>query len=257
MDGSPAGASLDRALDLVRFLRAECPWDARQTPQTLIPYLIEEAFEVVSAIRDEDGPGLEDELGDLLLNLAFQIVIAEESDRFDAESVTRGLERKMRARHPHLYGDGEAVSWEELKKRETEEAAGSQLDGVSKGLEPLLRALKLQQAAGQVGFDWKEPSGALSKLSEEVDELMAAANTPNRDADAIREEIGDVLFSVVNVARLLGTSPTEALQASNRKFERRFSRVEREVIASGRRWSAFTLEELDRFWEAAKADERP
>ena len=256
MDRTPPDAHLDRALDLVRFLRASCPWDAKQTPESLVPFLIEETFEVVAAIRSGDRLGLEDELGDLLLNLAFQVVIAEERAEFDAEAVVGGLERKMRRRHPHLYGDGDAVSWAELKRREGPGPTGSRLNGVSAGLEPLLRALKLQEGAAEVGFDWKEPGGALSKLSEEVVELRAAATDAEPDRGSIREELGDVLFSVVNVARLLGVSPAEALSESNRKFERRFAGVEERVRASGRDWSRYTLDELDVFWEAAKGDER-
>jgi len=250
------GPRLDRALDLVRFLRAECPWDAKQTPESLVPFLIEETFEVAAAIRGGDRAGLGDELGDLLLNLAFQIVIGEERRDFDAETVVLGLERKMRRRHPHLYGDGEAVSWEESKRREGGDRTASRLEAVSAGLEPLLRALKLQEGAGEVGFDWKEPTGALTKLFEEVEELKAAAIDPTQDQESVREELGDVLFSVVNVARLLGISPGEALTESNRKFERRFAVVEARVAASGRDWSTFSLEELDRFWDAAKRDER-
>lgn len=165
------------------------------------------------------------------------------------------MEEKMRRRHPHLYGDGEAASWETLKRLEGRPGKTPLLSGVSSGLEPLTRALQLQRVAGTVGFDWKAPEGALRKLTEEIEELRSVAQSTDGPSEAIRDELGDVLFSAVNVARLLGISPAEALEASNRKFERRFADVERDVERSGRAWSTFTLEELDHFWDQAKKRE--
>ncbi len=244
--------TLDRALDLVRFLRAGCSWDAEQTPKSLVRYLIEETFEVVAAIHSGDRHALRDELGDLLLNLAFQIVIAEEDEAFTAEEVTAGLEDKMRRRHPHLYGDGAAVGWEESKRREGRAPNESMLTDVPRGVPPTLRAQRLQERASEVGFDWPDSRGALAKLSEEIEELRAVASSADAPEGRVREELGDVLFSAVNVARMLGVSPADALEGTNRKFEQRFAEVERAVRTSGREWSTFTLAELDAFWDAAK-----
>src|SRR5687768_14722821 len=167
------GPTLDRALDLVRFLRQNCPWDAAQTPESLIPYLLEEAHEVADAIlritAQASSDPLASELGDLLLNVAFQIVLAEEKKSFDAEVVVRELESKMRRRHPHLYGDGERVDWETLKAKER--AAGtatSVLHGVAKGLDPLSKAHRIQERVATVGFDWENARGAFDKVAEEL-----------------------------------------------------------------------------------------
>lgn len=248
----PGPPHLDRALDLVRFLRAHCPWDAEQTPRSLIRHLLEEAHEVADAIREDDPLRLRDELGDLLLNLAFQVVLAEETGAFDADAVARALEEKMRRRHPHLYGDGERRDWEHLKAEERTEPGGI-LDSLPSGLDPLQQAYRLQEKAAAVGFDWPDASGALDKLREEHGELEDAIAA--RDPARIREELGDLLFSVVNVARLLGEHPAEALDGTNRKFRRRFRGIEARMAARGLAWEGATLEMLDALWDEAKADE--
>lgn len=291
-------AQLGRVLAQVRHLRDHCPWDARQTARSLRPYLLEEAHEVAEAIEDGDPDRLAGELGDLLLNVAFQVVVAEEEGTFDARAVVERLEAKMRARHPHVYGDAsEAPDWEELKAREREEAAARGADegdtgedpsdpfeGVPDRLEPLSRALRVQQRAAGVGFDWPDVRGALAKLREEIGEvrelldasdegalddgssghgpLDAAAS--RRDANPaaaggtlpdarLEEEVGDLLFSAVNVARLADAHPGHALDAATRKFERRFERVLRDARRSGTPPSEATLEELEALWRAAKA----
>lgn len=252
-DPPRAGGALDRALALVEFLRARCPWDARQTPESLQRYLLEEAGEVVDAIASDDADALRDELGDLLLNLAFQVVIAEERGRFGREEVVAGLEEKMRRRHPHLYGLGDAEPWERLKERERDGAPGGILDGVARGADPLLRALKVQERVAGVGFDWPDPRGALDKVREEAAEVGACLDG---DPAALEEEVGDLLFSAVNLARLAGVSPVTALARANAKFVRRFRALERLAERRGVVLGEADLAALDALWDDVKAAER-
>ena len=249
----PAG-TLDRALALVRFLRANCPWDAAQTPRSLTQYLLEEAYETVDAIVREDDAELQDELGDLLLNLAFQVVLAEERSAFGAPEVAATLERKMRRRHPHLWGLGPAESWGAIKERERGGQTSGLLDSVSAGLEPLLRAQRMQERAAEVGFDWPDASGALAKVSEEADELGAelVSGNPERLAD----EVGDLLFSVVNLARLVGTNANSVLTAANAKFARRFAALEALATERDLVIGDLSLETLDELWNEVKRQER-
>jgi ATP diphosphatase len=240
---------LDRALELVRFLRAHCPWDREQTPRSLIPHLLEEANEVAEAIRDGSPPELRTELGDLLLNVAFQVVLAEEAGHFDAGGVYRVLEDKMVRRHPHLFGTGERREWEELKAAERGEAEGA-LTGLAKGLDPLVKAHRMQERAAGVGFDWEDHRGALEKVGEELSELHAALR--GRDREAVTEELGDLLFAVVNVARLTGVHAATALDLANRKFRRRFEHLEALARERGLAMSEAGLERLDALWEEVK-----
>ncbi len=252
---NPPAPVFDRALDLVRFLRARCEWDARQTPDSLVPYLLEEAHEAAEAVTRGDDDELAGELGDLLLNVAFQAILAEERGSFDAESVVGRLEAKMRRRHPHLYGDGPAEDWELLKAREREakgDVAGgpaSLLDGVAGRLEPLSRAQRLQDRVSAVGFDWASADGALAKVREEVEEVAGA--TP----DDVEAEIGDLLFAVVNTARLLGVHGMRALHVANAKFERRFRELERIARERGLDLAAMSLGEMDLLWDEVKRTE--
>lgn len=245
---------LDRALDLVRFLRANCEWDAAQTPHTLLPYLLEEAHEVADAIAAGDDASLPGELGDLLLNVAFQVVIAEERRAFDAAHVVRALESKMRRRHPHLYGDGPRQDWETLKAQERGAAAGgtppSLLHGIGSGLEPLSKAQRIQERVATVGFDWPSAQGAFDKVAEEVEEVrqaLAAEPSP-----ALEEELGDLLFAVVNLVRLSGGHAMRALQQANAKFTRRFEALEHLARDRGVVLGSATLEELDVLWDEVK-----
>jgi nucleoside triphosphate diphosphatase len=256
-------ASLDRALALVRFLRRGCPWDAAQTPRSLIPYLLEEAHEVADAIAEQRRAELPGELGDLLLNLAFQIVIAEEQGEFGAAEVVAELEDKMRRRHPHLYGAGEAEDWETLKARE--HGRDSLLSGLAKGLDPLTRAHRIQERVASVGFDWASAHGAFEKVAEELEEVRealtlvagpTAAERPAAPAPdalaALEEELGDLLFAVVNLTRLAGTHALHALGRANTKFAARFAALERLAVQRGVRLGEASLEELDRLWEEVK-----
>jgi MazG family protein len=247
---------LDRALALVEFLRSRCPWDAAQTPRSLRRYLLEEAHEVVDAIDVGDVAALRDELGDLLLNVAFQVVIGEESGAFTREEVVRGLEEKMERRHPHLHG-GEAEPWEVLKARERGARTGSTggvLDGLAPSSDPLRHAQRLQARAAAVGFDWPEAAGAWEKVVEEVGEVEVELRAG--EVDALEEEIGDVLFSVVNAARLAGVDAPTALRRASTKFERRFRTLERLARERGVALGQADLRALDRLWDEAKREER-
>lgn len=250
-----APGSLDRALQLVRFLRANCPWDARQTPRSLVPHLIEETHEVVDAVHADDPAALESELGDLLLNLAFQVVLGEESGDFDADSVTRALEAKMARRHPHLYGLGEETAWEVSKARERASTGagggGGVLDGLATGLDPLTRAHRIQERVAGVGFDWEDHRGAAAKVTEELAEVEEALDGDS--VDAVEEELGDLLFAAVNLVRLAGAHPVTALERANRKFQRRFAALETLARERGVTLGEASLAELDELWDAVKA----
>jgi MazG family protein len=246
-------AALARALALVRDLRARCPWDHAQTRATLRPYLVEEALELDQALRHDDPAELRDELGDLLLHLAFQIVIGEERHELDAEGVTRALEEKMWRRHPHLFADSptpDHAGWERMKRRER--GAGSRtLGGLPGTLPPLLMAYRLQERAAGVGFDWPDARGPLEKVKEETVELERA--TGNGQRETIGDEMGDLLFAVVNLARKLEIDPRAALERANDKFTRRFAAVERLAAERGVEVGRASLEELDRLWDEVKA----
>jgi MazG family protein len=247
----PADAALGRALALVRDLRARCSWDAAQTPDTLRPYLVEEALELDQAIRSGDPREVTDELGDLLLQLAFHIVIGEERGARDAEAVTRTLEEKMWRRHPHLFeGGAKPESWE-LGKREGGKGKRGTLDGLPRTLPALLMAYRLQERAAGVGFDWPDATGPLDKVKEETGEVERI--TENGQRTAIAEELGDLLFAVVNLARKLGVEPGQALEKANDKFTRRFGAVERLAEERGIALGRAKLEELDRLWDEVKA----
>lgn len=247
-------ASLARALSLVRDLRARCPWDRAQTRATLRPYLVEEALELDQALGDGSPAEVCDELGDLLLHLAFQIVIGEERHEFDAEAVTGALERKMWRRHPQLFAGAnqpDHAGWERVKLAERGEAGGV-LGGLPRSLPPLLMAFRLQERAAGVGFDWPSAQGPLAKVKEETAELEAelGAATPQ----ALADELGDLLFAVVNLARKLAIDPRAALERANRKFARRFTELARLAAERGVELGRASLAELDQLWEDVKAE---
>ncbi len=251
-------AALARALTLVRDLRARCPWDRIQTRATLRPYLVEEALELDQALRDGEPAALQDELGDLLLHLAFQIVIGEERREFDAESVTHALEQKMWRRHPHLFAGAEHpdhAGWERVKRRERGAAAdagrGGVLGGLPRTLPPLLKAYRLQERAAGVGFDWPDVAGPVAKVREELAELEREVGAA--DPVALADELGDLLFAVVNLARKLAIDPRAALERANEKFTRRFAALERVAAERGVELGRAGVAELDRLWESVKA----
>lgn len=253
---------IQELIDLMARLRDPdrgCPWDLEQNHASIAPYTLEEAYEVVDAIERADLAGLEDELGDLLLQVVFHAQLARERGAFDLEAVIRGICDKLVRRHPHVFGDVRIAGateqsrlWEDQKLREKEaRGAGSVLDDVPLALPALPRAEKLGKRAAQLGFDWPSAGGARDKIGEEIAELDAAA--ASGEPAAIEAELGDLLFAVANFARHLRVDAEAALRGANRRFERRFRHVEARRAAQGAR---ATLEELERFWLEAKAAER-
>src|SRR5216117_2637282 len=246
-------SALGRALALVRDLRSRCPWDRAQSPQTLRPYLVEEALELDHAIQTDDPAAMRDELGDLLLHLAFQIVIAEERSQFNAEVVTRTLEEKMWRRHPNLFGEGggsrdDHAGWELVKRREPR-AGGkrSTLAGLPPTLPPLLMAYRLQERAAGIGFDLPDVKGPLAKVKEETAELEKEQRGGRREQ--IEEEVGDLLFAAVNLSRKHGIEAGQALERANLKFQQR---VEKLAEERGLEMGSATLEQLDKLWDEVK-----
>lgn len=255
--GAPAPRTLDDALALMKDLRARCEWDAAQSHQSLRPYLIEEAHEVDDAIAGGDDAVLRDELGDLLLQVLFHSVVAEERGAFCMQDVAGALIAKMHARHPHLYGDGIRRSWESMKAQKSKRSTLE--DGLPAGLPSLHRAHRLQDRAAGVGFDWDNALGPLAKVREEVEEVASLIDSSTGavlDADALEAELGDLLFAVVNLCRKTGVHGALALDRTNAKFVRRYATMERLANADGKTLSELSLEEQDRYWDAVKAEER-
>jgi MazG family protein len=248
-----------------------CPWDREQTHSTLRTYLIEEAYEVLDAIEKGNSQDLAEELGDLLLQVLFHADLARETGAFDISHVITGIHDKMVRRHPHVFGDvkaensGEVLkNWAQLKAKEKlaaspkdlspPKSAPSALDGVPRTIPALLEAYQLTRRAAQIGFDWERIEGIFEKLEEEGAELRAALAASNRRN--AEEEVGDILFSVVNLARFLGLDPEVTLKHSNLKFKERFQEMESKALGSGQPLSQLSKEELEKFWEAAKTNIR-
>ena len=266
-DAADASRPIDRLLAIMARLRDPergCVWDVAQTFATIAPYTIEEAYEVADAVERGDLADLRDELGDLLLQVVFHARIAEEAQAFDFDDVARAIVDKMVRRHPHVFADAafpdraaQTDAWEAIKAGERAARGGSQarvLADVPSGLPGLLRAVKLTRRAARVGFDWPDLSSVLAKLREELLELEAEIAIG--DLPKAREELGDLLFVCANLARKLDVDPEDALRAANAKFVRRFSHIEDELAADGRRPDQSTLAEMDALWDAAKAIER-
>ena len=268
---SKAAAAIERLLAIMAKLRdpnGGCPWDLEQSFATIAPHTIEEAYEVADAIERGDMAHLQDELGDLLFQVVFYAQMSREEGGFDFAGVADAISDKMIRRHPHVFGEAEVdsaaaqtVAWEAQKEAERRAAAAaadsrpSALDGVIGGLPAVLRAVKLQKRAARVGFDWPEAAQVLDKIVEEIDEIrheMANGSAPER----LRDEIGDLLFAVVNLARHLDVDPEGALRGTNLKFERRFRRIEALLAESGREAKDASLDELEALWVQAKAEER-
>ena len=238
---------------MVRDLRRRCPWDRAQTRETLRPYLIEEVLELDHALGEADPAPIREELSDLLLHLAFQLVISEERKEFTAEQVADTLDGKMRRRHPHLFGLGDAEPWERIKRQERR---GRTLAGLVPTLPPLLLAFRMQERAASVGFDWPDPRGPVSKVREELAEVEAELTGPGGPAgERLTDEIGDLLFAVVNLARKAGVQPGTALDRANRKFRDRFEEVETLAAARGIDVGLAGLEVLDGLWNEVKGRE--
>jgi MazG family protein len=264
MTQSP-GALFERLLDIMARLRGPdgCPWDRAQTRTSLKPCLVEETYEVLEAIEGSDLQAIEEELGDLLFQVVFHAQVAREQGEFTMEDLLLRLCDKMVSRHPHVFANasvstaGEALAqWEAIKQRQAEDAGRrrSVIDGVPRALPSLLRAQRMQAKAARVHFDWPDAAAAWAKVNEEVDEASRALR--GGDQRLLQEELGDVLFSVVNVARLSGIDAEEALAGAIEKFRRRFTDMEADLIAQGTSVGRVGQEEMERSWEAAKARER-
>jgi nucleoside triphosphate diphosphatase len=250
-----------KLLEVMQCLRDKesgCPWDLEQDFRSIAPYTIEEAYEVADAIRRDDMTGLREELGDLLLQVVFHARMAAEAGLFDFNDVAGTITAKMQRRHPHVFGSSEQVaagmrdgSWEAIKAGEREARDDpSALAGVALALPALKRAEKLGKRAATVGFDWDSRSGVREKIQEELEELSAAA--ASRDTVHIREEVGELMFTIVNLARHLQVDPEEALVGANDKFERRFRDMEQSVVDGGQRLKDLSAADLERAWRSAK-----
>jgi nucleoside triphosphate diphosphatase len=252
----------------LRTPRTGCPWDLDQDFATIAPYTIEEAYEVADAIARHDLDDLRDELGDLLLQVVFHARMAQEQGAFDFGDVVEAITAKMVRRHPHVFGDARDLDpqsvkelWHQIKAEEQAERRARRkiepqgtLAGILTALPALTRALKLQQKASKVGFDWNDPKAVLAKIREEADEIEAALDAGDKRHAAA--EIGDLLFAAVNLARHLDTDPEGVLRGTNQKFERRFASIERALAERGKTPTQATLAEMDALWDAAKAAEK-
>jgi nucleoside triphosphate diphosphatase len=264
---------ITRLIEIMAALRTPktgCPWDLEQNFATIAPYTLEEAYEVADAIARDDLPDLQDELGDLLLQVVFHARMAQEQGAFEFGDVVEAITAKLIRRHPHVFGEDRAANpeavkglWEQIKALEKEQkrakAAGSApaeegaLAGVPIALPALTRALKLQGKAGKVGFDWNDVRAVLRKIREEADEIEAALDTDQSEAAAA--EVGDLLFAAVNLARHLHADPETLLRQTNQKFERRFAAIERALAARGKAPKDSSLAEMDALWDEAKAQD--
>jgi nucleoside triphosphate diphosphatase len=257
-------------LEIMAALRTPgsgCPWDLEQDFASIAPYTIEEAYEVADAIARGDLSDLREELGDLLLQVVFHARMAQEQGAFDFADVVAGLNEKLVRRHPHVFGDAKGLSahqveglWERIKTQEREQKSNEQqtgegaLAGVPVALPALTRALKLQVKAGKVGFDWNDASAVLEKIREEIAEIEA--ELARDDIAAAKDEIGDLLFAVVNLARHIRVDPEGALRGTNQKFQRRFAAMEESLAQAGKRTDQATLAEMEDLWQAVKKRER-
>ena len=248
-------------LELVEKLRGPdgCPWDQEQTHESLLPYFLEETYEVLESVDEKNWVTFQEELGDVLLHIALQCQIADEDGKFSIEDSIETLNKKLIHRHPHVFSDKKIngvnevkKNWEEIKH--SEKKRESRLDGVPLALPALTRAQRLQQKASYAGFDWDNIDGAWAKMDEEIEELKNAIS--NKDANNIQEEIGDVLFSVVNLSRFLKCPAEDMLRKTNMKFSDRFKKIEKELEAKGKTLEGSTLAEMEEIWERVKVESR-
>lgn len=270
MECSEPGLQVERLRAIMHRLRAPggCPWDVEQTHESLISCLIEEAYEVVDAIKREDHPHLEEELGDLLLQVVFHSEIAAEAGRYDMNDVARGISEKLIRRHPHVFGDntngvegadGVLSQWDEIKRQEKGSEEIPYLHGVGDGLPAMLKAAKLQKKASKVGFDWSDAKSILAKVKEELEEVEEAFEHYEEGGevpDELEAEIGDLLFVTVNVARKLGVNPEVAVNRTNFKFTDRFNKLESRLKAKGISLKDATMEEMDLEWDKARQEDQ-
>ena len=248
----------------LRDPKSGCPWDQEQTFETIAPYTIEEAYEVADAIKKKDQDALKDELGDLLFQVVFYAQMSKENGGYDFDDIAETISQKMVRRHPHVFAEKEnrstesqTIAWEDQKAEERLKQSNTTigaLDGVALALPALIRAQKLQKRAARVGFDWTEIEPVIDKIREEIDEVTEALNN-TKDQDLIAEEIGDLLFACVNLARHVHVDAEQALMAGNDKFQRRFENIEKELQALGKQIEECSLEELEEHWNAVKSRE--
>ena len=260
--------ALTRLYEIVKILRSECPWDRVQTHESLRPGMLEEAYETVDAINNQDMVNLREELGDVLLQVVFHSILGEEESRFDLKDIINEECEKMIRRHPHVFLQENANNtaksidkvlekWENIKGQERgSEKTSARLTKVPRALPALTRAFKVQKKAAEVGFDWDDISGAFDKVREETRELTECCQEQPADKEALQEELGDLLFSAVNVSRFLGIDPEASLDYTIDKFIRRFTHVENSALACGRALEDMSLSEMDELWDEAKKLER-
>jgi MazG family protein len=258
------GRQIERLRAIMHRLRAPggCPWDAEQTHESLVSNLIEETYETVAAIRANDPENLQEELGDVLLQVVFHAELAQENDSFDLDDIAHGISEKLVRRHPHVYGDssvgstdGVLAQWEDIKRTEKGHEEKPYLHGVGKGLPALLRAAKLQKKASKVGFDWPDTTGIAEKIDEELAEVREelVKHQPGQPASRdLQAEIGDLLFIVTNLARKLEVDPEIALEGTNEKFLHRFDQIEKGLKKDSITLQDATLQQMDAYWNAAK-----
>lgn len=250
--------AFDRLLTIMDELRAQCPWDKKQTIDSLRYLTIEETFELSDAIVDQDMEEIRKELGDILLHIVFYAKIASETSVFDITDVINSLCEKLIRRHPHIYGDVNAEDEEQVKKNweqiKQQENGGTKkvLSGVPKSMPALVKAIRIQEKARAVGFDWDHKDQVWQKVQEEIGELKEEVNAPTPNQDKMEGEFGDVLFSLINYARFVNINPEDALEKTNRKFIKRFNYLEEQSKKDGKELSHMTLEEMDRYWNEAK-----
>jgi MazG family protein len=259
-----SGEGFQRLVEIMRTLRSEhgCAWDRQQTLKTLRPFVLQETYELLDALDRGDYDSLEHELGDFLFEAVFLAQICAEEGRFTIADSIQSIADKLIRRHPHIFGDKDDLTpqqvkqqWEEIKAKERKDAGEQHktlLSGVPRSMPSLLRAYELSTRAAQVGFDWKTQGDVIDKVEEEIRELREAVTNSGGTSAHAEEEFGDLLFSLVNVARKLGIEPEAALRVANDKFQRRFDDVERQVVASGQRFRDHTLEQLEEYWQVSK-----
>ena len=248
--------ALGKVIDTLDILRVKCPWDRKQTNQSLRPNTIEEVYELSDALMHDDSKNIRKEIGDVLLHVLFYSKIGEEKGDFDIADVANSLNEKLIFRHPHVFGTTEAsdahqveLNWEQIKLKE-KDGNKTVLSGVPNSLPSLIKAYRMQEKAANVGFDWEERSQVWDKFKEEISEFEAEA--ANMDHDRMESEMGDVLFSLINVARLYGIHPDDALERTNAKFKQRFNHIEQAAAKKGVKLKDMSLAEMDRLWNEAK-----
>ncbi|MBW7868489.1 MAG: nucleoside triphosphate pyrophosphohydrolase [Brumimicrobium sp.] len=245
--------AFERLLKIMDDLREKCPWDKKQTLETLRPLTIEETYELTDAILNKDMNELKGEIGDLMMHMVFYSKIADEQNAFNIADVLNAICDKLIYRHPHIYGDTIAEDEETVKKNweklKLDKGRKSVLEGVPSSLPSLVKAIRIQEKASGIGFDWDNPKDVIAKIHEEVDELVAEVNNNTSD---IEQELGDVLFSIVNYARFIGINPDTALEKTNKKFITRFQHMEHSIQGDNKNLKEMSLEEMDKYWVQAK-----